>query len=81
MEHYTFSDPAVQAALAGVTLLQADVTANDDQDQALLKHFGLFGPPSILFFDGDGAERRQYRLVGFMNAEDFTSHVQRTYRN
>ncbi len=81
MEHYTFSDTTVQATLAGVTLLQADVTANDEQDQALLKHFGLFGPPSILFFDNDGAERRQYRLVGFMDATDFASHVQRTYRN
>ncbi|MEW6352810.1 MAG: protein-disulfide reductase DsbD [Pseudomonadota bacterium] len=75
MERYTFSDPAVQQALSATVLLQADVTANDDQDKALLKHFGLIGPPSILFFGPDGAERSNYRLVGFLNAEKFLVHV------
>ncbi|MFV1974010.1 MAG: protein-disulfide reductase DsbD, partial [Thiohalobacterales bacterium] len=58
MEDYTFSDARVQAALANVTLLQADVTANDATDMALLNHFGLFAPPAILFFGADGAEQR-----------------------
>ncbi len=76
MEDYTFSDPAVQAALAEVTLLQADVTANDTQDLALLNHFNLFAPPAILFFGPDGQEHSNYRLVGFMGAEDFLAHLQ-----
>ena len=75
MEKYTFSDPGVQAALAKVVLLQTDVTANDPQDRALLKHFGLFGPPAILFFGPEGAELTGYRVVGFMNAEKFRAHV------
>jgi thiol:disulfide interchange protein DsbD len=75
MEKFTFSDRGVQAALAGVVLLQADVTPNDDLDKALLKRFGLFGPPSIMFFGPDGQERRPYRVVGFMNAEKFRAHV------
>ncbi|OGT22161.1 MAG: thiol:disulfide interchange protein, partial [Gammaproteobacteria bacterium RBG_16_57_12] len=54
MERYTFSDPGVQQALAGYTLLQADVTANNDDDKAMLKHFGLIGPPSIMFFNKNG---------------------------
>jgi len=75
MEDYTFSDPGVQAALADTTLLQADVTANDAQDLALLNHFGLFAPPAILFFDAAGTESRNARLVGFMDAEQFLPHV------
>lgn len=75
MEKYTFTDPAVRAVLAGATLLQADVTANDEADRALLAHFGIFGPPTIAFFGRDGVERRNFRLVGFVPAEQFRGHV------
>jgi thioredoxin:protein disulfide reductase len=71
MEKYTFTDAAVQAALANAVLLKADVTANDDADQALLKHFEIFGPPTIAFYGPDGAERANYRVVGFMKAPEF----------
>ena len=77
MERFTFSDPAVQAALSGVLLLQTDVTANDALDKALLAEFGLFGPPAILFFGSDGRERRDLRVVGFMNAGEFRHVVER----
>jgi thiol:disulfide interchange protein DsbD len=71
MEKYTFTDPDVQAALSGALLLQADVTKNDALDQALLKHFGIFGPPTIAFYGPDGIERRNYRVVGYMEAGKF----------
>ena len=77
MERYTFSSPAVRAALSGATLLQADVTANDEADKALLARFGIFGPPTIVFFGPDGRERSGYRVVGFKNADDFAGHVRR----
>ncbi|MGB5440640.1 MAG: protein-disulfide reductase DsbD, partial [Gammaproteobacteria bacterium] len=64
-----------QQALVNVTLLQADVTANDATDLALLNHFGLFAPPAILFFDKSGQERRDQRLVGYMDAEDFLAYL------
>ena len=54
MERYTFTDAGVQAELARAVLLQADVTANDAEDQALLQHFGILGPPTIVFFDAAG---------------------------
>ena len=73
MERYTFTDPAVQKALAGTVLLKADVTANDEADQALLKRFGIFGPPTIAFWGPDGMERAQFRVVGFMKAEAFAA--------
>jgi thiol:disulfide interchange protein DsbD len=75
MEKYTFTDPDVQAALANTAVLQADVTANDEQDQELLERFGVFGPPTIIFFGEDGQQRRGYEVVGFMKAEDFVERV------
>ncbi|MFA7618450.1 MAG: protein-disulfide reductase DsbD [Thiohalomonadaceae bacterium] len=79
-EKYTFSDPDVIAALQGTVLLQADVTANDDADQALLRRFGLIGPPAILFFDTAGEERKNYRVVGFMKPEQFRPQVEAAFR-
>ena len=76
LERETFSDRAVRMALADVVTLQADVTANDAADQALLHRFGVIGPPAILFFGVDGKERRERRVVGFMAAEAFKAHVQ-----
>jgi thiol:disulfide interchange protein DsbD len=76
LEKYTFADPGVQAALAGtVLLLKADVTANDTDSQALLRHFGLLGPPAIVFFGADGNESKAYRIVGFMSATRFREHI------
>ena len=71
MERYTFADKRVQARLDGWTVLQADVTANSEDDKALLRRFGLFGPPGIVFFDRQGREIDELRVVGFQNADDF----------
>lgn len=75
MERYTFTDPQVQAALSNTVLLRADVTANDADDQALLKHFGIFGPPTIAFYGSDGRERPDYRVVGYMKAQAFAERT------
>ncbi len=70
MERFTFSDPAVQARLADVVLLKADVTGNTAEDKALLKRFRLFGPPGIIFFDRAGKEQG-FRVIGFEPADKF----------
>ena len=75
MEKYTFTESMVQDALSNTVLLQADVTANDDEDQALLQRFGVFGPPTIIFFGADGVQRHGYEVVGYMKAKDFAEHV------
>jgi thiol:disulfide interchange protein DsbD len=81
MEKYTFSDPEVIDALSNTHLLQADVTANDEIDQALLQgHFGLPGPPALFFYGADGRERKKYRVVGYMPAAEFSAHVRRAIR-
>jgi len=76
MEKYTFAEAEVQRALSGMVLLQADVTANDEDDKALLKHFQLIGPPSILFYDSSGNKRPELSLVGYKPADEFVQHVQ-----
>ena len=75
LEKNTFADPEVQKALGEVMLLRADVTANDEIDQALLKRFELFGPPAVLFFDRSGAEKRDYRVLGFLGPKKFLTHL------
>lgn len=76
MERYTFSDPTVAAEMARFVPLKADVTANDAEDQALMQgRFGIPGPPAMLFFDDQGQERRDRRIVGFMPAAEFAAHL------
>ncbi len=79
MEHDTFVDQKVQAQLKDAVLLQADVTANNDDDKALLKRFGLFGPPGIIFFDGQGNELKGRQVVGYQAPEKFIASLDRVY--
>ncbi|MDP2695457.1 MAG: protein-disulfide reductase DsbD [Gallionella sp.] len=76
MERFTFADAAVQARLKPVLLLQADVTANSEADQALLKRYGLYGPPAILFFDAQGRELGDFRVTGYQDAARFLQSLQ-----
>ncbi len=75
MERFTFSDPAVAQRMAGMLLLQADVTQNNADDRALLKRFDLFGPPGILFFAPGGRELAEPRVVGFQDAARFAASL------
>ncbi|WP_175782922.1 protein-disulfide reductase DsbD [Burkholderia cenocepacia] len=75
MEHLTFTDARVQARLAKLHLVRADVTANNPDDQALLKRFNLFGPPGIIFFDRNGNEIG--RVVGYQAADTFLRSLDR----
>jgi thioredoxin:protein disulfide reductase len=71
MERFTFSDATVQAKLKDAVLLQADVTANNEDDKALLQRFQLFGPPATLFFDTNGKEKADSRVTGYQDAPQF----------
>ncbi|TLY52521.1 MAG: protein-disulfide reductase DsbD [Gammaproteobacteria bacterium] len=75
MEKYTFSKPEVQRALTDFVLLQADVTANDEVDQALMRRYGIVAPPDTLFFGSDGAEQRALRLTGEEDADKFLRRI------
>jgi len=75
MEKLTFVDPAVKARLAGTVLLQVDVTANDAADRAMLKRFGLFGPPGIILFDRAGREIPDSRVIGYQGTAKFLASL------
>jgi thiol:disulfide interchange protein DsbD len=71
MEKLTFSDPRIKSTFADMVLLQADVTANDEDDKAMLRRFKLFGPPGIIFFDKQGREVQGRRVIGYQDADKF----------
>ena len=72
-KRFTFTDDAVRKRLDEMVKLQADVTANLDEHKALLKRFGLFGPPGIVFFDRQGNEIKGLRVIGFQPADKFAA--------
>jgi thiol:disulfide interchange protein DsbD len=76
MERFTFSQTEVEHRLKPVRLLQVDVTANNEDDRALMKRFGLFGPPGIILFK-DGKEVPNSRIIGFLAAQSFVQHLAR----
>jgi len=78
MEHNTFSDAKVQARLKNTLLLQADVTANSEDDKALLARYRLFGPPAILFYDKQGKEQSDFRVTGYQDVPQFLQSLQNT---
>jgi len=73
MEAFTFTDSGVRKRLDEMVKLQVDVTANRDEHKALLKRFGLFGPPGIVFFDRRGNEIKGLRVIGFQSADKFAA--------
>ena len=75
MEKYVFSDPEVKAKMAEMHLLVSNVTSNDVQDQRLQEHFNIFGPPAMLFFDQEGREMPNFRVMGSVPKEDFLRHI------
>lgn len=75
MERFTFTDPVVAEKMSRALLLKADVTANNAEHRALLKRFGLFGPPGTIFFDAQGRELDGVRVIGFQNAERFAASL------
>ena len=77
MEVSTFANPEVSKQLKQFVLLQADVTKNSADNKALLKRFGLFGPPGILIFNLDSQEQKDQRVIGFMPPQRFIERLKK----
>ncbi len=75
LETFTFPNSSVQQAMNDFEVFEADVTAPDTNSDEMLKQFGLFGPPAILFFNAEGEEIPQMRIVGFIGANPFVEHL------
>jgi thiol:disulfide interchange protein DsbD len=80
MEVNTFANPEVSKQLKQLVLVQADVTANSPENQVLLKKFGLYGPPGILFFNQNSEEQKDQRVVGYMSPERFTERLKQAVK-
>lgn len=76
MEHNTFSNPAIIAALKPFVLLQANVTENNAEDKILYQRFGVLGPPTIVFFNPKGEEQQALQVVGYEPPEKFILPIQ-----
>ena len=75
MDKNVFAKDNVQAELSNYVLLRADLTANDEQEEALSKAFQVIAPPTVLFFDSKGQERDTQRIVGEVDAKEFLARV------
>ncbi|WP_404369138.1 protein-disulfide reductase DsbD [Marinobacter sp.] len=75
IEEEVFGDPEVQKALKDMTLLRADVTKNDEMDQALMRRLQILGPPTVMIFGPDGQEYRAQRTIGEISAEAFLERL------
>ncbi|WP_292656189.1 protein-disulfide reductase DsbD [Nitratifractor sp.] len=76
LEHITFPDPKVRQAMKRFKFLQIDITQNTPEEQAILKHYKLFGAPNILIFDSKGRPLPEKFLVGFVPPEAFVKHLE-----
>jgi thiol:disulfide interchange protein DsbD len=81
MEVNTFANPEVSKELKQFVLLQADVTTNSPENQALLKRFGLFGPPGILIFNQNSEEQKEQRVIGYMPPQRFIERLKNVLKN
>ncbi|MBO3056549.1 protein-disulfide reductase DsbD [Burkholderia pseudomallei] len=75
LERFTFTDPRVLSEFAGWKLLRIDVTKNTTEDTAMLRRFGLFGPPALIFYDRRGQQQPDAQLAGFVSADAFLAHL------
>ncbi|MGO9445312.1 MAG: protein-disulfide reductase DsbD [Thiobacillaceae bacterium] len=79
MDKFTLADSKVQDRLKTAVLLEADVTGITDNDKALLKHFGLFGPPGIIFWNAAG-QQSDFKVVGYEPADTFRASLDQALR-
>ena len=75
LEEVTFADERVKEKLKEYVLVQADITANTQQQKDLSKKYGVFGPPVILFFDETSKVIKSKTIVGFVEPEEFLTHI------
>jgi len=75
IDREVFGDPQVYQALAGVQLLRVDVTSNSEELRTLMLKNQVQGPPTVMFFDTQGRERRDARLVGEFATKDLLQRL------
>lgn len=75
MDRNVFNSSDVQRKMNNYVLLRVDLSGNTPADEALLKHFDVIAPPTVLFFDASGREMNSQRIVGEVNAKEFLARL------
>lgn len=75
LKNTVFTDHHIIDALKDYVLIQADVTDNTPEEQALTKRFALYGPPAMIFFDENGQQIEGRELIGYKNIDAFLHHI------
>ena len=81
LEKYTFTDSSVSGILKTLNLVKFDITKTNEGSSRFLRDFRLFGPPVIMFFDSNGNEIVQSRIVGFVDSEQFIEKFNQIDKN
>ncbi len=77
LEEVTFADAKVKAKMDQFVLIQADVTQNTQEQKELSKHYGVFGPPALIFFNEEGDVIKSKTVIGFIEPDEFLKHLQK----
>lgn len=72
LDAQTFSDERVQERLKGYKLVKIDISENDSAQTQMMKEFGVFAPPVLIFYE-KGAEIS--RFEGFVSANEFLAKM------
>ena len=75
LEKNVFPDPRVRAVMRDWVLLQVDVTDQTPEQLALQKRFEVPAPPALIFWDAQGRERRNLRIMGEIDAAGLAAHA------
>lgn len=68
LDSLTFSDERVQERLKEFKLIKTDISDNAEEELKIMKEFGVFAPPVLIFYE-KGVEN--LRLIGFVSADEF----------
>ncbi|EAJ9641630.1 protein-disulfide reductase DsbD [Campylobacter coli] len=74
LDELTFSDERIQEKLKNFHLIKIDLTQNSDKDLEIMKEFGVFGPPVLIFFEKG---KENLRITGFISAHDLLQKLEK----
>ena len=74
LDELTFSDERIQEKLKNFHLIKIDLTQNSDKDLKIMKEFGVFGPPVLIFFEKG---KENLRITGFISADDLLQKLEK----
>jgi thiol:disulfide interchange protein DsbD len=75
-DEITFKDKAVVAKMKEFVLLRADLSANTDEQKAMSKRYGVFGPPVVIFIDKEGKVLESNTVTGYKEPTEFMKHLE-----